>query len=277
MFASDKRPREDDVDDIEVLRNNHKRPRTLPFRTSPLTKHTHLPSPRSVPQRIAITPPESSEDEEPPYLTSIQQYNHASSGSRIGASLYPFQALEDEDSDMTDSQPPGSPHPWEELKQTHITSPRPSAIVLPQGPFLAPQQPADNTRIPTPIYGYFRSTDAHMDDLDIRETPPSAWPAPEPRAVPKQQQHRPNTVTSRRLPSPISEDGVMDAQSCGPLLDHESYGCGEDIKQPLDADVNDAALQAGSRGKVTLSMGYRADCEKCKTNVPGHWNHIIRG
>ena len=30
-------------------------------------------------------------------------------------------------------------------------------------------------------------------------------------------------------------------------------------------------------GKVTLSMGYRASCEKCRKQVPGHYNHIVRG
>lgn len=34
---------------------------------------------------------------------------------------------------------------------------------------------------------------------------------------------------------------------------------------------------AGSgKGKVSFSMGYRADCEKCRLKVPGHYSHIIR-
>ncbi|KAN0076621.1 hypothetical protein V8E54_006763 [Elaphomyces granulatus] len=35
---------------------------------------------------------------------------------------------------------------------------------------------------------------------------------------------------------------------------------------------------AGSsvKGKISFSMGYRADCMKCQLKVPGHYNHIIR-
>jgi hypothetical protein len=32
----------------------------------------------------------------------------------------------------------------------------------------------------------------------------------------------------------------------------------------------------GGGGRPTLVMGYRADCEKCKARVPGHYSHIIR-
>ncbi len=32
----------------------------------------------------------------------------------------------------------------------------------------------------------------------------------------------------------------------------------------------------GKVGKTVLVMGYRADCEKCRTRVPGHWSHFIR-
>ena len=30
------------------------------------------------------------------------------------------------------------------------------------------------------------------------------------------------------------------------------------------------------RGKTVLSMGFRADCEKCRERVPGHWSHVLR-
>ncbi|EGE78612.2 hypothetical protein BDBG_07045 [Blastomyces gilchristii SLH14081] len=29
--------------------------------------------------------------------------------------------------------------------------------------------------------------------------------------------------------------------------------------------------------KVSIAMGYRADCDKCQRRVPGHYSHIIRG
>jgi hypothetical protein len=37
--------------------------------------------------------------------------------------------------------------------------------------------------------------------------------------------------------------------------------------------VNNWTLQPGM--KKSFSIGYRADCEKCKAKVPGHFNHII--
>lgn len=30
------------------------------------------------------------------------------------------------------------------------------------------------------------------------------------------------------------------------------------------------------REKISFSMGYRADCEKCQMKVPGHYSHIVR-
>ncbi|KAJ9211801.1 hypothetical protein DTO166G4_6574 [Paecilomyces variotii] len=39
--------------------------------------------------------------------------------------------------------------------------------------------------------------------------------------------------------------------------------------------VNNAASTA-EKGKISFSMGYRADCDKCRRRVPGHYSHIIR-
>ena len=30
-------------------------------------------------------------------------------------------------------------------------------------------------------------------------------------------------------------------------------------------------------GRPVLSMGYRADCDKCRARVPGHYTHVLRG
>ena len=34
--------------------------------------------------------------------------------------------------------------------------------------------------------------------------------------------------------------------------------------------------QRQQQGKMVLSMGFRADCEKCRERVPGHWSHVLR-
>ncbi|OJD15122.1 hypothetical protein AJ78_04607 [Emergomyces pasteurianus Ep9510] len=35
--------------------------------------------------------------------------------------------------------------------------------------------------------------------------------------------------------------------------------------------------QTGRSPKISIAMGYRADCDKCQRRVPGHYSHIIRG
>lgn len=35
-------------------------------------------------------------------------------------------------------------------------------------------------------------------------------------------------------------------------------------------------VTAHKREKITFSMGFRADCEKCQMRVPGHYSHIVR-
>ena len=90
----------------------------------------------------------------------------------------------------------------------------------------------------------------------------------------------------RRLPSPISEDenmvspmGMMEdtmerPDDMGTMLAHgvpswEHFGRGK-------SDVMSSAGPGPKVGRTMLSMGYRADCEKCRTRVPGHYNHVIQ-
>ncbi|OAX78970.1 hypothetical protein ACJ72_06718 [Emergomyces africanus] len=35
--------------------------------------------------------------------------------------------------------------------------------------------------------------------------------------------------------------------------------------------------KTGRTSKISIAMGYRADCDKCQRRVPGHYSHIIRG
>lgn len=93
----------------------------------------------------------------------------------------------------------------------------------------------------------------------------------------------------RRLPSPISEDESMlfSVNTISPS------GMTEEMFNGLDVRLGDScsptadiprverppAEEAASihpRTKAKLLMGYRADCEKCRARVPGHYNHVIR-
>lgn len=118
---------------------------------------------------------------------------------------------------------------------------------------------------------------------------------------------------NRRLPSPISEcDDAMSGQfqDVQDIPDHCTHSIQElegqshemehpnammDLERPhtADADGSDSPGPSPShrrhmRSKHTIntwtwqpgmkrsfSIGYRADCEKCRLKVPGHFNHII--
>lgn len=177
----------------------------------------------------------------------------------------------DSDIDMGGCQPPASPAPLNS-----------QAASFANVPYISSQESQNifsGGRIPTPRWGHFRCIDTSIDMIDapIMTEIPSATHL-EPGYVHKQR---------RRLPSPISEDESMlfSAITVSPSgvtkemmnrLDErldDSYSPTEDIprvRPPAEA----TSIQ--TRSKVKLLMGYRADCEKCRARVPGHYNHVIR-
>ena len=68
----------------------------------------------------------------------------------------------------------------------------------------------------------------------------------------------------RRLPSPVSEDGGSAGNEGGVPIERTTKG------------QSPAGKTKPAKGKTTLSMGYRADCEKCQRRVPGHYSHWNR-
>ncbi|KAK2626816.1 hypothetical protein QTJ16_003991 [Diplocarpon rosae] len=94
----------------------------------------------------------------------------------------------------------------------------------------------------------------------------------------------------RRLPSPISEGetspSVIVAGIEDMLMDVESPHHDPDTETPtkkghtrskhsLRSWTGSGSELAGTGMKRSFSMGYRADCEKCRMKVPGHFSHII--
>lgn len=104
-----------------------------------------------------------------------------------------------------------------------------------------------------------------------------------------------------RLPSPVSEDDDVPAgDSKASLSDAEmSYTLSLPGSPRLGIPYQDQGLWTRDpavqlsgvdsnispeepigttqpRKKTTFFMGYRADCEKCRQKVPGHYSHIIR-
>ncbi|KAJ5752475.1 hypothetical protein N7520_009392 [Penicillium odoratum] len=97
------------------------------------------------------------------------------------------------------------------------------------------------------------------------------------------------------LPSPISEDDNDTTMGSFPS-DTDLAAYSHSPRGSPDAEVlqNPAFLtpvltrrptpiprafvrtERASPKKPTIAMGYRADCEKCRSRVPGHYSHIIR-
>lgn len=146
-------------------------------------------------------------------------------------------------------------------------------------------------RTATPIYGHFtHSTRTDTTGNDSMLSPSMIT------------EEEINWWQKRSLPSPISEDEDMAAGWLDdlngqealpppviPLRPHqvatqpqprsvpEPVLAATDDSQAANSGDNSRASPAAQRkGRVGLAMGYRADCEKCRLKVPGHYSHIIR-
>ena len=255
----------------------------LPFRITPTVKYTRLFSRSSHPSlpapRLAsnITPPESSEDEHGqnscPF--SLPPPAHSSLQPTFPTAL-PNNPPDNSDMDMADAQPSVSPRSWEDNDIAMVTPPRPVMMnVSSETPSRESQEAVHGRRVATPRWGHFRSIDMSMEMYDHAEdmdpgssrTPQLEW------------NHR-ALLRERRLPSPISEDRSMVSSPTMVGVPPESSKLINATAMEQDRRHKDPASNERSSiptsGKTMLSMGYRADCEKCRTRVPGHYNHVIR-
>ncbi|KAL8772229.1 MAG: hypothetical protein Q9194_004657 [Teloschistes cf. exilis] len=269
MPESRKRTRDEDEDiQWETRSLNHKRIRPLPFRTSPNAQHinTFSQSIRAPPPLLltpALTPVETSEDEaeaKNPFRSPVRP---KSKQLTMSSSIH-IEELMDMDVDMdTDcSQPTLSPHPRQSVESTQ---PSPCTIT-PKSFFYNPQEVNSGGRIPTPIYGHFNPVDRRIEDESENNDP-------------KTQQEIAHDIflRRRRLPTPISEDEPMDdPDGMGDMLGRLDMGTKAAPTVPFRTNrMWGGEAATPSKGKLTLSMGYRADCEKCKLKVPGHYSHFI--
>ncbi len=193
--------------------------------------------------------------------------------------------------DMVDSQQRNSPPQWVGMTPTELT---PSTAIRPASVVSFANHPSQmqetrnifsGGRIPTLRWGHFCSMDMSIDMVDA----PIIIPSPPDSPSEKGFHHR----RRRRLPSPISEDGDMIISSS--MNTASPTGMTEQMMHRLDMRSNQVSeaqpTHSSARwkdpatsnlassvkgGKLMLSMGYRADCEKCRTRVPGHYNHVVR-
>ncbi|KAI1496284.1 hypothetical protein F5X99DRAFT_76061 [Biscogniauxia marginata] len=317
--ASRKRVREDDGLELDMVMNGtlgftehrNKRLHSLPLRTSP--GHKRYTEPPSFPP-TTITPTDSDSED---------VLNQRPPNPPVDA---------DRDTDMMVDNNPSQQH-------LHPGSPQPDPVA-----------PSIAGRMPTPIHctfaaqvrgtnwGPVNQTAQHVANATIPEDEAGfaqARPFP-----PRQDPSVPRSldggaewsmVQTRRLPSPISENGGEDAptspgmilDSCSPVvaqiqrpyLPHMPHSTNphamaihpniQTPPQPVDSDaamvdtdgtsplsapatpsprgkfghsrskhtLNSWTIQPGM--KKSFSIGYRADCEKCRMKIPGHFNHII--
>ncbi|KAI4111970.1 MAG: hypothetical protein LQ338_008339 [Usnochroma carphineum] len=255
MFESRKRAREDDDIEWQTELPDLKRSCALPFRTSPTTKHTNTfsQSPRTIPRPLltpALTPTETSEDEgelKNPFRSPTRE----KSAQLTLNSTITIEEPRNFDMEIDSSQPADSPQPWRSIESSQ---PSPCTII-PRTLSYNPQEVNNGGRIPTPIYGHFNHVDRSME----METPDQNY-------AQTQQEIAHDLFLRRRLPSPISEDEAM-----GGMLGRLDMGSQSPFK------TNKMWGRGGfTKGKMTISMGYRTDCEKCKWKVPGHYNHFVR-
>ncbi|KAL9625674.1 MAG: hypothetical protein Q9204_007774 [Flavoplaca sp. TL-2023a] len=272
MFESRKRARDEDELDWQPEVRDHKKPRALPFRTSPTTKHTttflqFARSPRTLPQPLltpALTPVETSEDEaelKNPFRSPVRERSEQLTLNSTIRIEEPRDV--DMDMDMDCSEPADSPRPWQSVESSQ---PSPCTIA-PQTLFYNPKEVNNGGRIPTPIYGHFNHVDNYMD-TDILNN-----------ELPTQQEVAHDLfLRRRRLPTPISEDEAMDSpDGMGGMLGRLEMGPKSAVAQvPFKTNKMWGAASTLAKGKMSISMGYRADCDKCRMKVPGHYNHWIR-
>lgn len=144
-------------------------------------------------------------------------------------------------------------------------------------------------RIPTPIHGSFSAY--------LRSDKPPLHPTlSEPDL--RNEAFLDHYHRSRRLPSPISEgemspsiivsginDMQMEVELPSPLPEFKKeistpHKKGHTRSKHSLRDWNGytgelVGSMHGAGTKRSFSMGYRADCEKCRNRVPGHFSHII--
>ncbi|KAI9659997.1 MAG: hypothetical protein M1821_001349 [Bathelium mastoideum] len=179
----------------------------------------------------------------------------------------------DSDVDPISSQPPQSPRPWARpslplSRPSHLSN-CPSATDFNQL----------GGRIPTPIYSTFN----HHLSVGGASTRDGLGLAPKPAPL---NPLRLFAAADRALPSPIREDLNSPARVTANQLSRLGVR-DEDEEMEMEApptpDPRSPGLRSGfgrARSgafteKKRFAMGYRHDCVKCETRVPGHFSHFL--
>jgi hypothetical protein len=154
------------------------------------------------------------------------------------------------------------------------------SIHLSPGSFHGDTATTISGRIPTPIHSSFYLRDIRAEKANRHHDPDFA----DDEAMVDMFRH------GRRLPSPISEGEMSPSVLVDGLGDMQM-----EVEQEREREMPTkkghtrskhslrnwsgfGGMGGNSNGtglKRSFTMGYRADCEKCRNKVPGHFSHII--
>ncbi|KAH8592483.1 hypothetical protein B0O99DRAFT_653863 [Bisporella sp. PMI_857] len=254
----------------------------LPHRTSPKLNRNASPfllnqsTAQGTPQPPTITPADS--DCEEPMVAKEPKSFHTPFTSPSGNSITPTSPPLDA---MNDSQPT-------QISAYSLYSEdceMEDSIHLSPGSFRNDPSPTITGRVPTPIHSQF-SKSVHTNRPFRLITDFRADRAQGIAEEPMNTDYRGDSfLANRSIPSPISEGEPSPAAIV--------HGIGE---MQMDVDRETPTKKGHTRSKHSLrqwtgiggdpdgngvgmkrtfTMGYRADCEKCRNKVPGHFSHII--
>jgi len=242
---------------------------TLPDRTSPRPTRQISPfvtnfTPPSVPP--TITPADSDSEETPRTTTEpksfFSPYSSSPSGTFPPSSPCVGAANSSQSSHMSDVAVYSDD--YEMADSSHLSP----------APYRNDPATSLSGRVPTPIHSSFAT---HIRaEKTFRHSDPDF--ADDEALVERFRR-------GRRLPSPISEGemspSIITDGLGGMQMDVESESGRETptkkghtrSKHSLRSWTGGGELGVGM--KRTFTLGYRADCEKCRNKVPGHFSHII--
>ncbi|KAI9837161.1 MAG: hypothetical protein M1837_003122 [Sclerophora amabilis] len=287
---------EDDGSAAEVERsgNGHKKPRILPIRTAHLSTTHNESSSISI---IHTSPAWTVDLSDPPILTPADSDEDASSPSHP-ANATP-SSLQPHDRPLAYLHSPddhaGYPFDLDMLDSPPVYSPQATSSLLSplNGPSLA------NDRLPTPMFGTFPESVLSNPQHQYQNRSAALINGNTGSSTDTSDLAYQHHLHRRRLPSPISEDEdaltPMSITEAGDVMgrlsvngEHDRYqrdSGSMDVEGAFDPTYDGDPGRGRSRhrpngdkqGKPALAMGYRADCEKCRARVPGHYSHVMRG
>ncbi|EKD15955.1 uncharacterized protein L3040_003187 [Drepanopeziza brunnea f. sp. 'multigermtubi'] len=286
QWSSRKRERDDNDETITPGFNEHRAKRrisALPHRPSPKVIHNVLPNfswgdnYTSQPAPPNITPAHSDSEEVAASAEPRSFFSHYSSPSNTitqDGAPSPFVSSYDTQQSTQSTQMSDAVMYSDDLEML-------DAVHLSPGFHQSDPPPSISGRIPTPIHSSFapfvRSEKVTVNRaLDFKDDEGLVD----------------RFRSGRRLPSPISEGetspSVIVAGFSGMQMDAESSSQPDPEKETPTKKGHTRSkhslrnwtgygseLPGGGGMKRSFSMGYRADCEKCRMKVPGHFSHII--